>query len=213
MLNLNRLLKNFFVAVICCVFALSYAVAGNAGKPLRASGTTASSVQPAVKPGNAVQQKPASLKIKNLSISPVSGGGAIPVIAIGAMVKFNFTIKNVGIGKVKPGTTYSLTGKVLSGSNPCPLASSTGPIPQLEPGASKPYTFIGVTGAKTGKYRLMVTTSLGSRARATYVDFKVPAATVTPKYKPQNVKTSKGFTDPASLKGFTPQPDPPGKVK
>jgi len=176
-----QIFRGFRVVALCGVLVLSVATLGNTG-PLRAAPTTTPltpkaptavdtpTVQEAAPPAVIKPLAPVSLKILNLGISPVVGG----TMPVNSSATLSFTIQNVGIGTVQLGTTYSLTCKVLSGSNPCPLASSTGQIPQLAPSQTKPYTFIGTTGAQPGTYRIIVTTSLGQRGRPPSVDFTVP---------------------------------------
>lgn len=186
-----QIFRGFRVVALCGVLVLSVAALGNAG-PRQVTPTTTPltpkvptavdtpTVQEAA-PAEVIKPlAPVSLKIFNLAIHPVVGG----IMPVGSNVTLSFTIQNVGIGTVQLGTTYSLTCKVLSGSNPCPLASSTGQIPQLVPSQIKPYTFIGTTGAQPGTYRLIVTTSLGQRGRPPSVDFTVPPL-VAPAKAPQ----------------------------
>jgi len=194
-----QIFRGFRVAALCSLLVLSVAAVGNAG-PLRAAPSAtpltpevptaveAPTVQEAVTPDVGIKPlKPASLKILNLAISPIVGG----TMPVGSSATFGFLIQNVGIGKVQLGTTYSMTCTVLSGTNPCPLASSTGQIPQLLPSQSKSYTFIGTTGAQPGEYRLTVTTSLSGPGRSPHVDFTVPALVAPAKAPKPSLKLKK----------------------
>ncbi len=193
-----QIFKGFRVAALCSVLVLSVAAVGNtapvrvtpSATPLTPKVPTAvevPTVQEAVTPDVIKPLNPVSLKILNLSISPIVGG----TMPVGSSATFGFIIQNVGIGKVQLGTTYSIACTVLSGPNPCPLASSTGQIPQLLPSQSKSYTFIGTTGAQPGEYRLTVTTSLGSPGRPPHIDFTVPGLAAPAKAPKPSLKLKK----------------------